>query len=276
MSKQKIKKSTYKVILIVLGCILLIGAVIGLVSLFGEKGNEKQTTLSTNIYSVGGLTEQGSYLETSSSIYTKELIGCIGLKTELVFDNSVSYRIFFYDKEEKYLSSTGKLTGDFNNAPDFAKYCRIVITPNEDKNIKWYEVKGYAKQLTVNVDKKQVFAYENNLFVADSSKDGHTAPNIGESMLTAGSALENCSISETFEVKSYSKLVVFVPNKTICKYTNLIEGNASHIITKKTVKTIDVDDSGDLVKIEFDLSAGTEYAQIVYGRGCDIQIYGIK
>lgn len=159
MSKVKMKKSTLNTILIVLACVFIFGAIFGLVSFLTKKDNEKTTTFSTNIYSIGGLTEQGVYKETTESIYTKNLIGCMGLKTKLIFDNTISYRIFFYDESSNFISATSKLTSNYDSSeeamPIETKSCRIVITPNEDDYIKWYEVRGYAKQLSIIVNKNQ-------------------------------------------------------------------------------------------------------------------------
>lgn len=149
-------KKTWKSILIIgLAIITLIGAVIGITALF-RKSEEKTTKEINPTYAIGGLNEDGTYLETKESIYTKDAFECKGLNVKLAFDNNISYRIFFYDFDDNFVSSTGKLTTNYSEDIDlFVKSARIVITPNEDSKISWYEKSGYAKQLTISVDKEQ-------------------------------------------------------------------------------------------------------------------------
>lgn len=199
----------------------------------------------------------------------------MGLKITPNFDSVVNYEVYFYDVNLDFMSCSGKLSTEFDSRPEFAKYCRIVITPKEDQKISWYEVSRYAKQINIIVDKEQNFLYETNLFKFDETKNGHTAPNVGESILGLGSELSNVSCSKVFEVSSYSKLIVFVPNVSACQYTNLVEADVNYLVTRKTVKTINVDNSGDLVKLEYQLSAGTEYASIVHGIGGNVLVYGV-
>lgn len=144
------KMAWWKIALIALAVILIVGALAGLItSLVINRDDAQEGQLSTKAYSVGGLNEDGTYLDTRGSIYTKDLFKCADLKCSLVFDHNISYRVFFYDGNENFMSSTTALAGNYSDVPYGASYCRIVITPDSDQNIKWYEVKGYAKQLTV-------------------------------------------------------------------------------------------------------------------------------
>lgn len=149
-------KSLWKKIgLGVLAGVVLIGAVFGVTALFRKAEEETQKEISPS-YAIGGLTEDGAYLETKESIYTKDAFECKGLNVKLAFDNNISYRIFFYDYGDNFVSSTSKLTTNYDeDVSIFVKSARIVITPNEDSKISWYEKSGYAKQLTISVDKDQ-------------------------------------------------------------------------------------------------------------------------
>ena len=149
-------KSLWKKIgLGVLAGVVLIGAVFGVTALF-RKSEEKTTKEINPTYAIGGLNEDGTYLETKESIYTKDAFGCQGLNVKLAFDNNISYRIFFYDYDDNFVSATNKLTANYDeDVSIFVKSARIVITPNEDSKISWYEKSGYAKQLTISVDKEQ-------------------------------------------------------------------------------------------------------------------------
>ena len=56
------------------------------------------------------------------------------------------------------------------------KYCRVVITPNDDDKISWYEISGYAKQLNIEVNKDQTLSdgvlVPTNYFATDSDMIG--------------------------------------------------------------------------------------------------------
>jgi len=155
MSKLKNKKLWKNIGIGVLTGALCIGAVAGIGAL-ANKSDDPTKTLNPS-WAIGGLTAQGQYLETKESIYTKNAFECQGLDIEIDFDNNISYQVFFYDFENDFLSSTGKLTANYNEetTPVLASYARIVVTPKDDQKISWYEKGGYADQLTITVNKEQ-------------------------------------------------------------------------------------------------------------------------
>ena len=157
MAKIRITKKTFNKILIIGLCVILgLGAIIGGTVLISSI-QEKTTKTIHPSYSVGGLTKDGTYLETKESIYTKDAFECQGLKITPDFDINVSYQVFFYDMNDQFLESTAEMTSFYEGVPLLAKYARIEITPKEDEKVSWYEVNKYAKQLTVEVAKKQDF-----------------------------------------------------------------------------------------------------------------------
>ena len=164
MKKFKVKKQFKNILGIVLGCVLLFGAIFGLVALLNKE--EKTTSISSSVFEIGGLNASGKYKETTESIYTKDMIECVGLDIKADFDSMVTFKVYFYDVNGDYLSSTSSLDSEFNSAPMIARYCRIVITPKEDTEVKWYEVSKYAKQIKITVDAKQEFPYitENDIY----------------------------------------------------------------------------------------------------------------
>lgn len=221
-------KSLWKKIgLGVLAGVVLIGAVFGVTALFRKAEEETQKEISPT-YAIGGLTETGAYLETKESIYTKDAFECYGLKTSLEFDNNISYKLYFYNENNEFIESTEKLTTTFDSAktnmPAFTKYCRVVITPNEDSKISWYEKNGYAKQLTIEVNKEQsesagVEIALKNYFEVDS--DG------ANKVLTADSSgnvtyidSASISVSKPVDVSGYSdckiKVVFNSPISGVC------------------------------------------------------------
>lgn len=153
----KSKKTWRNILVIFLAIITLVGAIVGITALF-RKSEETTKTISPS-YAIGGLDEKGAYVDTKESIYTKDAFECYGLKTTLAFDNNISYRIYFYDENNEFLQRSEQLTNAFDCEktlmPANTKTARIVITPNEDSKISWYEKSGYAKQLTIKVNKDQ-------------------------------------------------------------------------------------------------------------------------
>lgn len=201
-------KKTWKNILIIgLAIITLVGAIVGLSALFRKS---EETTKEINpTYAIGGLTETGAYLETKESIYTKDAFECYGLKTSLEFDNNISYRLYFYNENNSFIESTEKLTDAFDSEdtslPFGAKYCRVVITPNEDSKISWYEKSGYAKQLTIKVAKVQKdVKISEDLLVWDSSLEGKYFNN----SLTSYGTSESFRSSKIIDLTGYSQVKV--------------------------------------------------------------------
>lgn len=202
--KKKINwksKKTWKTILCIgLAVITLVGAIVGISALF-RKSEETTKTMSPS-YAIGGLTEKGTYLETKESIYTKNAFECYGLKTSLTFDNDISYKLYFYDENNEFIESTEKLTTAFDssktNMPALTKYCRVVITPNDDSKISWYEKSSYAKQLTIKVNKDQtksvgVAVYLKNYFELDNE---HVGTIICTTEYILGSSLKYSEMSD--------------------------------------------------------------------------------
>lgn len=151
----KSKKTWKNILLIGLACITLVGAIAGISALFK---NSKETTKVINpSYAVGGLSVDGKFVDTKESIYTKDAFACQGLDIDVDFRSNVSYKIFFYD-DDVFLSSTDTLTENYDETttPSFATYARVLITPNDDTEIKWYEISKYADQLTISVNKDQL------------------------------------------------------------------------------------------------------------------------
>lgn len=182
MAKRKfrVRKGSIKSILLaVLVGALILGSVSGIVAIF----NRDTTTVSTFLsFDLGSLDENGIFVKSRTSIYSKDLIECKGLTIEPDFEAKGSFQVFYYDAAKNFLSSTEQLQaedGIYEMEDDLdlalAKYCRIVITPEPvdedgkyitDFEIHWYEVSKYAGQFTIKVAKDQTFKY-NDLFRKD-------------------------------------------------------------------------------------------------------------
>lgn len=164
---MRISKKTKSII----SGILLVAIIAGVLALAGSLLGKETKTISSTEFSVGGINAQGNYVESKTSIYTKDMFECQGLTIEPDFEATGTYQVFYYDENKNFMGATE----DFNAADGvytkgsafpFAVYARIMITPavptDEDGNIeenfkiRFYEVVGYANDYTITVNKKQV------------------------------------------------------------------------------------------------------------------------
>ena len=119
-------------------------------------GSIKTKEIGSSAYAVGTLnTTTGKYEENASSIYTKDFITVDGLTVKVKENANVSYKLFFYNKDQEFISATEKLTADMNSTSvvSNAKYFKIVITPNADPKLSFFDVAKYAERVSVTVNK---------------------------------------------------------------------------------------------------------------------------
>ena len=153
--------------------ILLVAIIAGVLALAGSFLGKDTKTISSTEFSVGGINTQGNYVESKTSIYTKDMFECQGLSIEPDFEATGTYQVFYYDSQKNFIDSTIKYNSDegvYKKGNTFgeAKYARIMITPDvptdddgkevEDFKIRFYEVVGYANDYNITVDKKQNFS----------------------------------------------------------------------------------------------------------------------
>lgn len=183
------RKSLLRNIILGILVVVTVGAAVGgIVALTRntDKIDEALTykSIGWTKYSIGGLApSNGAYMSTDKSIYTAKAFECQGLNVTPVFDSNVSYEIYFYDQNNEFVHTTGRLTGTFvqDSVPFFAKYARIVITPNEDNKVTIFEKAKYAKQLGVKVYREQGFKnYTENLLTFTSSTTQRLSLTTGE------------------------------------------------------------------------------------------------
>lgn len=218
--KRFFRNLNWKNILIIsLALILGVGAIAGVSSLVK---NEK-TTLSSLEFKRGALNEKGFYIESDRSIYTKDLIECQGLEIEPDFETLGEYQVFYYDSDKQFLGMTNKINSQTDGVYvkgdnyRFAKYCRIVITPEvpkdedgyviDDYAIKFYEVAGIANKYKISVDKEQEYKW-NDVYVADESMVGKYYGDSLTDIREMGSYIP----SEVFDLKGCKEIIVVVEN----------------------------------------------------------------
>ena len=153
LSKHK-AADTVKWVIVFLLVIGLIGAVVAL-----SIKLDRQTTVTeigAEQYTIGGIDEDGAAADDNTSIATRNTFTTDGLKVELADEATVTYELFFYDKDGAFISSTGELSADFaGEIPEGAESAKCVITPtaDEDGKVDITEVFGYSGQVTITVNR---------------------------------------------------------------------------------------------------------------------------
>ena len=139
------------VFLLVIG---LIGAVITLFVML-----DRQTTVTeigAEAYKIAALNEDGEEVESDKSIVTRNAFTTDGMTVVFDADAKVTYKLYFYDEDEKLLSATDDLAEDYSGTiPEKAVWAKAVITPTEDEDgkVSLTEVFGYASALTITVNR---------------------------------------------------------------------------------------------------------------------------
>ncbi len=117
-------------------------------------------------WSLGDLDDEGSYIDSKASLYTTNAFECAGLDIKVNFDADITYDVIFYDGDGELLTTVDEsdeeisaallgLTGHFTSTsiPEDAVYCRVVIHPENDSNITFFERAKYSRMITIEVAK---------------------------------------------------------------------------------------------------------------------------
>lgn len=137
---------------------LLLIAIIGaVVTLFIQVDrNTTVTEIGAEAYKIAALNEDGEEVESDKSIVTRNAFTTDGMTVDFDADAKVTYKLYFYDEDEKLLSATDDLAEDFSGTiPEKAVWTKAVITPTEDEDgkVSLTEVFGYASALTITVNR---------------------------------------------------------------------------------------------------------------------------
>lgn len=157
----KMKKKTRNILSIILVALLTIGAGFGIHAIVSVKTK----TISPTIFSTGSLNVSGEYVASKKSLYNENMFECQGLKIQRDFESTVTYDVHYYDVVGSHLGKES-VTSEYYELPlqyANAKYCRVVITPQGNKDIGFFERYSIAKQLTITVDKEQDYTKHNKL-----------------------------------------------------------------------------------------------------------------
>lgn len=272
MARIKNKFSWKSALSLVLGVLILAGAAMGIAAL-----RKDTASISPTAFSVGALDpETGKFVDDKTAIYTADAFSAQGLAVKPGFEaEGVEYQIFFYDENDRFLGTAAEdnLTEAYSEQKLLPTYARIVIYPSqlddegnliEDFKVRFYEVYGIAKQLSITVDADQTKVFSQNLFGA------------GES-----------GVSKEMEIKDYKALLLKLPAATESANTSYTvtfyaektdaEGNTTMKELDNVVVTLQNYKAGEVLWHTIEkLPAGATHATVTYFEGnTNVAVYGI-
>ena len=217
------KTKNKRIISAILSIVIILGCAAGAVAIFGNKYKDIYPTFTAGSLSA----TSGEYVESETSLYTKNLVECKGITITPDFESDSTYQIFWYNRDGKFIGSENVTDGAFDGkTPTIAKYCRIVLTPDltdelkEDKDFKFnlFNTSKYADDINVKVYRDQTFNPED--FFATAQK------NSAFGVTGAGAGAINSNIT-------------FIKNVTIDGYVDATEKQLKPYSTALVNKSID-------------------------------------
>lgn len=268
-------------IIILLGALAL-GAIVGISSAL----TTKTKTISPLIFAKGSYDNEGVFVESDRSITNKDYIECQGLKIEPAYNATGTYQVFYFSSNKQFIGATEIFKAaetrvyEKGNSFAFAKYCRIVITPDvpkdeygfveQDYKIKFYEVAGIASKYTITTRKNQSMSFEGLTNYAEKFA-------LVEDSIYVINA-ENNPVTQTVKGKSTTTIALSTfGSDSIGLVFDNIPSNCTYIVANKsnvalTSGTLDVSDRS----LVFNMPAGGELLILNFDSGCAPAIYHIK
>ena len=154
----KMKAKTKKALKVV-GTIIAVAVTLGIVSTMASRCDAEDTkTLGMFDYEIGALSDTtGKKLkDDKGGLVSKDMYAIDDFSVEMGKDTDVKYQLNFYDEEKEWKSAV-TYKRDFDGEEVEAlkaqgiAYVRVEIIPLEDEEVSVWEMRGYAKQLTVTV-----------------------------------------------------------------------------------------------------------------------------
>lgn len=266
MTKTKIKKPRKfkwkRFIAIVCVCIVSLGCVGLLGSIFKDDNTRK---ISASAFSVGSLDENGKYVENDQAIFTEEAFACQGLRIKPDFKAKLVYDVYYYDYDENLVEAITGLSEVYDEDNPLATFCRIVIHPDvpadedgKDFSINFLEVRKYAKQLTITVNKEQPYADSKSVNLYDNE-----AAQVGSSLTFSGGQLViaadgSCKISSEINVEeNYEYFDIYV--KKMSSNNSIIMAGiinrADNSVATYTTYSMSTTDIGEFCKVTLKVPA---------------------
>ena len=84
------RRKTKQILSVFVAVLVIVGAIAGVVALT----TRKTKSLSSAMFAIGGIDDDGIFAESKVSIYTKEMFECAGLVIEPDYEASGTYRVF--------------------------------------------------------------------------------------------------------------------------------------------------------------------------------------
>ena len=224
------KRKMKSIISAVVAIVIILGCAAGAVAIFGNKTKSISPT-----FTAGSLDLAGQYVESTETLYTKELVDCLGMTVTPDFEYEGEYQIFWYNHDGIYLGCEEKTTEAFrDDVPSIARYCRIVLFPDlteakdnlaEDEEFKFNLITAaqYAKGINIEIYRNQTFEPED--FFATSKIE---------------------STSDISKVTSVSSNYTYIKNATMKGFSGADYNELVNFKTALTAVTLEGDDADDL------------------------------
>ena len=152
MTKTERKSNKLKWVLSIVSIVLSLATLIGVI--VGVNNMADTTSLSQTDYHIGTINDTGKIIESKKSIYS-DISTIEDLEITLAENSNITYKVVFYDEDEKFISMTETLETDFDTSsnPSNAEYFRVLITPNqvdgEDVTLNVFNMGKYTKMINV-------------------------------------------------------------------------------------------------------------------------------
>lgn len=136
--------------------ILVFALVIGAFVRIGNMETNKKLTIGD--YQVATINATGKISESKQNIVTKDLLQLEDIEITLDEDATISYKVYYYDEDEKFISASDTLTSDYEveNVSN-AKYVRVLITPalvdGEPAEVSVFNMGNYTSQISIVIAK---------------------------------------------------------------------------------------------------------------------------
>ena len=158
MTKTERKGNKFKWVLSIVSILLSLATLIGVI--VGVNNMADTSTLSQTDYHIGTINETGKIIESKKSVYS-DMTTIEDMEITLAENSNITYKVVFYDEEEKFVSATETLETDYDTTanPENAEYFRVVITPNqvdgEDVTLNIFNMGKYTKMINVEFANKK-------------------------------------------------------------------------------------------------------------------------
>lgn len=144
--------------------VALIILAVGMVVLFLMVANMANNSVDVKsvgafAFEIGGLDAEGNEIKNTGCIRLKKAVNADGLEIVIDEEADIKYVVYFFslneDGEEVFLSKTDVLEADLEVSliPEGAELAKVVIEPTMDAEVSFWEIEGYAGQLSISYNK---------------------------------------------------------------------------------------------------------------------------